>query len=127
MFVHYQGLEDLTKEFEKRLQKLIFLNVSQKITAVLEPLTTINPSTYHCQCESEMLDALFATKGDETQKTETVPLLSDMFRKKESITSENYIHTVIETEIDIIKEDQDSNNKSHSTTNNNEYKFNDKD
>lgn len=92
----FQGLEDLTKDFEKRTQKLVFLNVSTKIIAVLEPLTTINPNTYHCQSETEMLDVLFMMKADEVLRMETVPLLSDSFRKKDSICSENYLYDLNE-------------------------------
>ncbi|XP_077293769.1 sodium-independent sulfate anion transporter-like [Arctopsyche grandis] len=121
-----KGLENLAKDFEKRSQKLIFLNVSPKIIAILEPMTSINPNIYHCQSESEMLDALFVAKSDEVLKAEKVPLLSDSFCKRGSSSSEICVsrcgengndidanrHTVIEEKVYIETNTKQQNGKS---------------
>lgn len=64
------------------------MNVSKKVASILAPLTNINPSMYRCQSESDMLEVLFMIKSDEILKTETIPLLSETFRKNGSISSE---------------------------------------
>lgn len=104
-----QGFDEITRDFERRSQKLVFMNVSKKVASILEPLTNINPRMYHCQSESDMLEVLFMMKSDEILKTETVPLLSDTFRKNQSISSE-----ICSTEVNN-KEDNDNRIDGHET------------